>query len=70
MSDPDNDNFHDNVGVGSSQAAASSQELVAQIKSEREMLLHQIEASQSTIIRSRELIGRLDSLLVKLGDSV
>lgn len=70
MSDPDNDNVHDNFGVSASQEANSPQELVAQIKSERGMLLHQIEANQRTIIRSQKLIARLDSLLAKLGDSV
>ena len=33
------------------------------------MLLQQIEASQSTIIRSQHSIARPDSLLAKLGHS-
>jgi len=33
--------------------APSSQGLVVQVKAEREMLFHQIEANQSTIIRSQ-----------------
>jgi hypothetical protein len=70
MSDSDNDNFHDSSGVSSSQEPASSSELVALVKLERQMLLQQIEANQSTIIRSQNLISRLDSLLAKLGSGV
>jgi hypothetical protein len=64
----DNDNSRDNFGIGSSQEANSPRDLVAQIKLEREILLHQIEANQSTIMRSQRLIARLNSLLAKLGD--
>lgn len=34
------------------------------------MLLHQIEANQSTIIRSQKLIARPDTVLAEPGDSV
>jgi hypothetical protein len=46
-SDPGHDNCHDNFG------AISSRELGAPVKSEREILLHQIETNQSTIIDRR-----------------
>ena len=65
MADSDNDNFLD--GRGASPGPRSSLDLVSQVKLERQMLLEQIEANQSTIIRSQVLIARLDSLLAKLG---
>jgi hypothetical protein len=41
----------------------SSVALIEQAKQERQRLLQQIEQSQSTIARSREIIARLDEVL-------
>jgi hypothetical protein len=70
MSGPDNNNCDDNFGGNAPQRPTSSRGLVEQIKLERQKLLRQIEVNQSTIIRSHNLIARLNSLLAKLGDSM
>jgi len=45
----------------------NSRDLIASVRKEREVLRRQIEDSQWTITRSRELISRVDELLARLG---
>jgi hypothetical protein len=42
---------------------ASHKDLIAQAKRERENLLRQIEESQKTVVRSREILAQIDAVL-------
>jgi hypothetical protein len=44
-----------------------SRELIEAARREREQLLEQIQESEKTIAKSRELIGRIDEMLARLG---
>jgi hypothetical protein len=49
--------------------AKSAQTLIETVRRERDVLIKQVEESQHTIARSRELIERIDKLLAQLGSS-
>jgi hypothetical protein len=46
----------------------TSQEQIAAIRRDRELLLEQIRESQETIERSKALVKRIDDLLTKIGE--
>lgn len=48
-------------------AGPSRNELIEQAKKEREKLLRQIDESQRTIARSREILAQIDTVLGQVG---
>jgi hypothetical protein len=48
------------------EALLRSHELIDEARREREQLLQQIQESEKTIARSRELISRIDEMLTRL----